>query len=61
MAANKLTDRVIRQTNAPGVYPDGDGLYLQVTVGKDRTPRRSWFVRLRLPNRQEPRHGAGAG
>lgn len=59
MAANKLTDRVIRQTTAPGIYPDGDGLYLQVTVGKDRTPRRSWFVRLRLPTGKSRDMGLG--
>lgn len=50
MPGGKLTDRVIRQASGPGIYPDGDGLYMQVTVGKDRAPRRSWFVRLRLPD-----------
>lgn len=59
MAANKLTDRVVRQTTVPGIYADGDGLYLQVTVGKDRTPRRSWFVRLRLPNGKSRDMGLG--
>jgi integrase len=49
MAGNKLTDRVIRQTTAPGIRADGDGLYLQVTASKSGEPRRSWFVRLRLP------------
>jgi integrase len=57
--AGKLTDRVIRQTTTPGVYPDGDGLYLQVTAGKDGKPRRSWFVRLRLPTGKSRDMGLG--
>jgi integrase len=59
MAANKLTDRVIRQTKAPGIYTDGNGLYLQVTVSKTGVPRRSWFVRLRLPNGRSRDMGLG--
>ena len=59
MAANKLTDRVVRQTAVPGIYPDGDGLYLQVTASKSGEPRRSWFVRLRLPNGKARDMGLG--
>jgi hypothetical protein len=46
MAVHNFTDRVIRPTTAPGIYADGDGLYLQVSVDKDGAPRRSWLVRL---------------
>jgi integrase len=59
MTAHKLTDRMIRQAKTPGVYPDGGGLYLQVTLGKDGTPRRSWFVRLRLPHGKSRDMGLG--
>jgi integrase len=59
MAANKLTDRVIRQTAAPGIFADGDGLYLQVTASKSGEPRRSWFVRLRLPGGKSRDMGLG--
>jgi integrase len=59
MAANKLTDRVIRQTTTPGIHADGDGLYLQVTASRSGEPRRSWFVRLRLPGGKSRDMGLG--
>jgi integrase len=55
---NKLTAAVVRQSK-PGVYADGGGLYLQVTVGKDGKPKRSWFVRVRLPGNKVRGMGLG--
>jgi hypothetical protein len=48
-ASKKLSDQRVKRTTPTGVYADGDGLYVQVTLGKDGGVRRSWFVRLRLP------------
>jgi hypothetical protein len=41
----QLFDRTVRSVR-PGLYPDGGGLYLQVTEGTDGTPRRSWLFRF---------------
>lgn len=60
MAANKLSDAKIKRLTAPGVYADGAGLYLQVTRGKAGDVRRSWFVRLRLPDGRSRDMGLGA-
>jgi integrase len=59
MASKKLTDQRVKRASAPGVYADGDGLYLQVTAGKDGEVRRSWFVRLRLPDGRARDMGLG--
>lgn len=59
MAANKLSDAKIKRLTAPGVYADGAGLYLQVTRGKAGDVRRSWFVRLRLPDGRSRDMGLG--
>jgi hypothetical protein len=52
MARHKLTDSKIKALTQPGVYGDGDGLYLRVQTGKSwifiwkRSPRdRSGSVR----------------
>jgi integrase len=44
-ALNKLTAASLRIRD-PGVYADGGGLFLQVTVGADGEPRRSWLCRV---------------
>jgi integrase len=59
MAANKLSDAKVKRLAAPGVYPDGAGLYLQVTLGKAGDVRRSWFARLRLPDGRSRDMGLG--
>src|SRR6476659_7228269 len=40
------------------MLPDGGNLYLQATLGKDGTVRRSWVFRYELDNR---RHDLGLG
>src|ERR1700730_7408899 len=35
----------------PGLYPDGGGLYLQVTTGANGSPRKSWLFRFSLHGR----------
>ena len=59
MPANKLSDAKIKRLTTPGVYADGAGLYLQVTRGKAGDVRRSWFVRLRLPDARSRDMGLG--
>jgi hypothetical protein len=34
------------------MYPDGGGLYLQATMGADKTPRRSWLFRFAMNGRE---------
>ena len=58
-AGSKLTDLRARQIKEPGMYPDGAGLYLQVTEGADGTPRKSWVVRIRLPGGRSRDMGLG--
>jgi len=43
-ASGRLTAQMVKQLSTPGLHHDGDGLYLQVTVGRDR-PRKSWLLR----------------
>lgn len=47
-ATNKLTAAHLR-TKEPGLHADGGGLFLQVTLGVDGSPRRSWLCRVRVP------------
>lgn len=56
---SKLTDLRARQIKEPGTYPDGGGLYLQVTKGADGAPRKSWIVRIRLPGGRSRDMGLG--
>jgi integrase len=42
---NRLTERTIKSVK-PGLYPDGGGLYLQVTPGTDSALRHSWLFRF---------------
>lgn len=61
MARHKLTDSKIRGLINPGVYGDGDGLYLRV----QRSGSRSWvFIWRRFGTRREiglGPYGSGAG
>ncbi|MDT7536180.1 integrase arm-type DNA-binding domain-containing protein [Sphingobium sp. SA2] len=61
MARNKLTDSRVKAAVAPGVYGDGDGLYLRV----QKSGGKSWiFIWRRCGVRREiglGRYGAGAG
>jgi hypothetical protein len=46
---------------AKGNYPDGGGLYLQVQIGKDGKPRKSWLFRFVSPiERRERFMGLGS-
>lgn len=56
---HKLTARMVDQIKTPGVYADGEGLFLQVTVGRDRHPRRSWLVRYTASGGQRREMGLG--
>lgn len=50
MARHKLTDSKIRTLTKPGIYGDGDGLYLRV----QSSGRRSWvFIWKRFGARRE--------
>lgn len=44
-ATNKLTHASLKRRE-PGHYADGGGLFLQVTIGSDGEPRRSWLCRM---------------
>ena len=60
MARHKLTDSKIRSLTKPGIYSDGDGLYIRVQA----SGRRSWvFIWRRFGTRREiglGPYGAGA-
>src|SRR5208283_2900264 len=49
MATHKLTALEVARETKPGRYADGGGLFLQVTPGKDGTPRNSWTGRYTSP------------
>ncbi len=49
---HRLTARGIAAAKSPGFYADGDGLYLQVTMGALGTVKRSWLVRYTLNGRR---------
>ena len=42
----RLTALRVASLKAKGNYPDGGGLYLQVAIGADGTPRKSWLYRF---------------
>lgn len=46
---NRLTAAQVTKTKKAGFYPDGGGLYLQVVIGTDGDPRKSWVFRFRSP------------
>lgn len=48
----RLTALKVARASAPGMYADGGGLYLQVTVnGRDGEPAKSWIYRYMLRGR----------
>jgi hypothetical protein len=52
MARNvaRLSDLSVKRAKKPGMYPDGDGLYLQVTKKRDSVAK-SWIYRFMLDGR----------
>jgi hypothetical protein len=49
---NRLAALQVGRFKAPGMYADGGGLYLQVTVNaRDGTPAKSWIYRYMLRGR----------
>jgi len=50
-----LSDREVKNLNKPDAYPDGNGLYLQVS----NTGSKSWFYRYQVNNKGR-KHGLGA-
>jgi integrase len=60
MALNRLTAMTVAKLSRPGKYPDGGGLYLQITLGADGAPRKSWVHRYTSPETGKERH-AGYG
>lgn len=58
--ANKLTAAKVKAEKRPGVYPDGAGLFLQVTLSRvTGEPRRSWLVRYDTPEGKRREMGLG--
>ena len=57
---NRLTALRVEKQRKPGLYPDGNEVYLQVTLGADGSPRRSWLFRFRMQGRRERKMGLGA-
>jgi hypothetical protein len=63
MRLHRLTAVRVQQIRKPGFYPDGGGLYLQVTEGapnpddpdKAVTVNKSWLFRFSVPNASKPR------
>ncbi|MBY0568169.1 MAG: tyrosine-type recombinase/integrase [Hyphomonadaceae bacterium] len=59
-AKNKLTAAHVKRTRQPGFHPDGGGLFLQVSIGVDGEPRKSWVLRFRAPDGKKREMGLGA-
>jgi integrase len=57
---NRLTALRVEKQRKPGLYPDGNGVYLQVTLGADGSPCKSWLFRFRMQGRRERKMGLGA-
>ena len=47
----RLTHMQTVRVATPGIYADGGGLYLQVTIGRDGSARKSWLFRFSLHGR----------
>jgi integrase len=56
---NKLAALTIDRLRVSGLYPDGGGLYLQVTQGSNGAPCKSWLFRFEIDGR-ERRMGLGS-
>ena len=63
MRLNRLTAVRVQQLRKPGFYPDGGGLYLQVTQGASGALNKSWLFRFSVPDSSKPRkrHDRWAG
>lgn len=48
----QLTALRAQKVTAPGKYPDGKGLILQVTKGRTNAVRKSWLVRFSIAGKQ---------
>lgn len=48
---NRLSSAKVK-TKTPGMYADGGGLYLQVTLGVNQQIRRSWVFRFAINGRE---------
>jgi integrase len=57
---NRLNALRVEKQRKPGLYPDGNGVYLQVTLSADEQPRKSWLFRFRMQGRRERKMGLGA-
>jgi integrase len=57
---NRLNALRVEKQRKPGLYPDGNGIYLQVTLGADGSSRKSWLFRFRMHGRRERKMGLGA-
>jgi hypothetical protein len=55
----RLTALGVKGLKEPGLYNDGLGLHLQVTVGKDDRINKSWLLRFKR-NGKERRMGLGS-
>lgn len=55
----RLTTLEIKAISTPGLYPDGDGLYLQATASARADMARSWLHRYKV-KRHERRMGLGS-
>src|ERR1700730_2234635 len=51
MVEKRLTAMQVVRCATPGLYADGGGLYLQVTIGTDGSPRKSWLFHFSLHGR----------
>lgn len=64
MPRHKLNNTKVQNLHKPGIYSDGDGLYIRVMKGADGTPKKSWvFIWRRFGRRREiglGRYGSGA-
>ena len=52
---NLLSDREVRNQTKPGSFPDGNGLYLQIS----NTGSKAWFYRYQI-NHKGRKHGLGS-
>jgi integrase len=57
---HKLSARAVATAKRPGWLADGGGLFLQVTIGVDGKPRRSWIFRFTAPDGRRREMGMGS-
>lgn len=57
---NRLSATFVAKIKKPGRYPDGGGLYLQVTTGIHGDVRKSWVFRYTAPDGRKREMGFGA-